>query len=106
MSERLLDYNPVTGEKQWFREDEDGECFIRYEQDTAPVLDFNKEQQANNDLDRRSDHWHAAKIPNSILMEWVVKHGVQFWNPAHKDGVKRLLNDPDYRYLRVNHFIM
>lgn len=104
--EKLLDYDPVSGMKEWISTDEDtGEVRIRYEQDVQPFLDYNKEMQADG-FDKRSDMWHAAKIPNVILMEWAVKHGVQAWNPEHKDGVRRLLNDPDYRYLRVNHFII
>ena len=104
--ERLLDYDPVSGEKQWFSEDDNGECFIRYEQDISAVLDYNKERQANNDLDKRAEMWHAATIPNVILMEWKNKHGVEFWNADHKAGVKRLLNSDEYRYLRVNNFII
>lgn len=103
--EQLLDYCAVTGEKQWFSTDEDGNSFVRYEQDVSKTLDHNKEAQADG-FDKRSDVWHAAKIPNVILMEWAVKYGVKFWDSSHQDGVKKLLNHPDYRYLRVNHFII
>lgn len=107
MTERLFDYDPLTGMKTWFSSsDEDGGTWrFRYEQDTTPVLDANKEQQAEG-FDRRSNWWHAARIPVGIQMEWLVKHGVRAWDKNHAEGVKRLLNDPDYRYLRVNHFIM
>lgn len=104
LSESLLDYDPLTGAKEWFSEDADGNCFVRYEQDISANLDFNKESQANGDLDKRSDMWHAANIPNLILMEWKNKHGVEFWNKDHADGVKRLLNSDEYRYLRVHNF--
>jgi hypothetical protein len=40
------------------------------------------------------------------MYEWATRHGVEMWNPAHKDGVKKLLNHPDYRYLRVREFII
>lgn len=104
--ELLLDYDPASGLKEWISTDETtGESFIRYEQDVSANLDFCKEQQANG-WDKRADMWHAANIPVTIQMEWLVKHGVELWNPNHKEGVKRLLNDPDYRYLRVHHFIM
>lgn len=108
MSERLFDYDPATGLRTWFSSsDEDGGTWrFRYEQDDmSPLLDQNKSSQADG-FDKRSDMWHAAKIPVGIMYEWKAKHGVEVWNPAHKDGVRRLLNDPDYRYLRVNHFIM
>ena len=90
---------------EWFSTDSDGNSFIRYEQDTSAITDFNKERQAES-FDKRSDMWHAATIPNVVLMEWAVKHGVQFWNPDHREGVKRLLNSNEYRYLRVKNFII
>jgi len=91
---------------EWISTDEEtGETFIRYEQDASPILDYNKEMQAES-FDKRSDMWHAAKIPNIVAMEWMTKYGVQMWNPAHKDGVRKLLNSNEYRYLRVHEFIM
>ena len=104
--ELLLDYNPVTGMREWISTDEDGNSFIRYEQDVSAVLDHNKEMQANNDLDRRSDMWLAARLTDGIMLEWKSKHGIEAWNPDHAEGVKRLLNSNEYRYLRVNNFIM
>ena len=107
MTERLFDHDPLTGMTTWFSSsDEDGGTWnFRYEQDCGAVLDVNKEAQADG-FDRRSELWHAARIPAVIQMEWMTKHGVCLWDKSHADGVKRLLNDPDYRYLRVNHFIM
>lgn len=104
--ELLLDHDPISGMTEWISTDEEtGETFIRYEQDVSPILDYNKEMQAES-FDKRSEMWHAAKVPNIVAMEWLTKYGVQMWNPAHKDGVRKLLNSSEYRYLRVNHFIM
>lgn len=104
--ELLLDHDPVSGMKEWISTDEEtGEVFVRYEQDVSPILDYNKEMQADS-FDKRSEMWHAAKIPNVVAMEWMTKYGVQMWNPAHKDGVRKLLNSNEYRYLRVNHFML
>lgn len=104
--ELLLDHDPISGMTEWISTDEEtGETFIRYEQDVSPILDYNKEMQAES-FDKRSDMWHAAKVPNVVAMEWLTKYGVQMWNPAHKDGVRKLLNSNEYRYLRVNHFIL
>ncbi len=106
MSERLLDHDSSTGLRTWFSTDDDGDTWrVRYEQDVSSSLDACKEAQAES-WDRREDMWHAAHIPAVILMEWKTKHGVEAWNPNHKDGVRRLLDDPDYRYLRVRHFYM
>lgn len=104
--ERLLDFDPATGMKTWFSSSDDGGTWnLRYEQDASPILDANKESQAE-DFDRRSDMWHAASIPNVVLMEWSTKHGVNFWDKNHAEGVRRLLNSDEYRYLRVKHFII
>ena len=105
--ERLLDHNPDTGMKTWFSssDENEGTWNLRYEQDTSPILNRNKAAQAEA-WNRREDMWHAAHIPSIVLLEWKHKHGVEAWNPNHKGGVRRLLDDPDYRYLRVNHFIM
>ena len=48
--------------------------------------------------------WHAASIPITVQMEWMVKYGVDLMNADHIDGVKRLLNSSDYSYLRRNEF--
>jgi len=107
LDERLLDYDPSTGMKTWFSssDDDGGTWNLRYEQDVSPLLDANKEAQSES-WDKRSDMWHAASIPNVVLMEWITKHGIEYWNPNHKDGVKRLLNSDEYRHLRVREFIL
>ena len=105
-SERLLDYDPVSGMKEWFSYDESTDTTaIRYEQDITEVIDACKAAQ-NEDFDKRADLWHAAHVPVGILMEWVAKYGVRAWDKNHAPAVRRLLNDPDYRWLRVKHFIM
>jgi len=106
MSERLFNYDPATGLRTWFSTDNDGDTWrFRHEQDVTPILDQNKESQADG-FDKRADMWHAARIPTVVLMEWMTKFGVKAWRKDHADGVRKLLNHPDYRYLRVNHFIM
>lgn len=107
MSERLLDFNPDTGLKTWFSSsDEDGGTWnLRYEQDASPLLDQNKESQADG-FDKRADMWHAAKIPAVVLMEWLVKHNCKYWDKNDAPKVKQLLNSSDYRYLRVRNFII
>jgi len=104
--EKLLSYDPLTGMREWFSSDDEGDTWhVRYEQDVSPLLDANKEAQ-NESWDKRDDLWHAASIPNVVLMEWITKHGIEYFNPNHKEGVKRLLNSDEYRYLRVRNFII
>ncbi len=100
----LIDFDRDTGEKMYLCKDADG-FFIRQEHDVSEVIEANK-ADLNEGFDKKGDMWHAARVPIGIQYEWLTKFGIDFWNPAHKAGVMRLLNDPDYRYLRVNHFII
>lgn len=104
MTERLLDHDPSIGLKTWWSTPDEGDTWnLRYEQDTAPVLDANKSQQTDG-FDRRKDMWHAARIPASVLIEWITKYGIDLYNPSHKQGVRRLLNSNEYAHLRTNNF--
>jgi hypothetical protein len=104
--DRLFDFDPETGLKTIFHYDEESDRIaFTYSQEVDPVLDANKASQAET-FGKRGDLWHAARIPVGIQYEWLVKHGVNLWDKNHKDGVRRLLNSSDYRYLRVNHFII
>jgi hypothetical protein len=100
----LIDHDAGTGVSLYLQKDADG-FFLREEHDVTPVIELNKRDQKES-LNKKADMWHAARVPIGIQFEWLTKYGVDFWNPAHKAGVMRLLNDPEYRYLRVNHFII
>lgn len=105
----LIDYDPSTGLKKHMGYDwETDSVLISYDQDKSAVqaiVDANKAAQSES-FDKRSDFWHAAHIPVGVMYEWKVRHGVDAWDPNHKPGVMRLLNDPEYRYLRVRNFII
>ena len=106
MKRELLDYDPLTGIREFFEWDEHGNEYITEEIDrslTKQVIDQNKRIEGTG---MGKDMRLAASIPPEVQYEWLDKFGIEFWNPAHKEGVKRLLNSSDYRYLRVNHFIM
>ena len=107
MTERLFDYDPDTGLKTYFEysDENQGTWKFRYEQDASSILDANKESQAEG-WDKSADFWHAAKIPAIVIMEWITKHGVNLYDKNHAAGVRRLLNSDEYRYLRVNRFII
>ena len=110
----LIDFDRNTGLKKYIGDNPDdpyGVC-VRYEQDAASiqqVIDRNKASQVEG-WDKRSDLWHAAHIPIGVMYEWLTKHGVDAWKYTSceetRRKVNRLLNDPDYRYLRCHNFIM
>lgn len=105
----LIDHCPDTGLQKWMDYDQATDSIlISYKQDkdaAQAILDYNKQMQAES-FDKRSDWWHAAHIPVGVMYEWLTKYGVDAWNPHHRDGVKKLLNSNEYRYLRVRNFIM
>ena len=103
MTKRPFDYDPITGMRTDFVATDDG-FELHYEQDVEPILDHNKAVQNDGQSFKRKDMWHAASIPVSIQLKWLVEHGVDVFNPDHGPAVKRLLNDPEYRYLRTRNF--
>jgi hypothetical protein len=98
----LLDDGSWNGVRKWMRatDEDEGTVQVRYEGfDVPQIIEENRATQSDH-FDKKSEMWHVGHIPTSVMYEWLTKFGVNFWNPHHKDGVKRLLNDPDYRYLR------
>lgn len=98
----LLDDGSWNGVRKWLRStgDDHGSVEVRYEGfDAQPIVEANKRAQ-NEGFDRRADLWHAASIPTSVMYKWLVDHGVNAWNPAHMDAVKKLLNSSEYNYLK------
>lgn len=105
----LLDYDPALGRSKWIASGEDPDTVLvktQFDADhTNAIIDANKAAQIDN-TGRMGDMAHAASIPTSVMYEWLTKFGVNAWNPAHMDGVKKLLNSSDYRYLRVRNIIL
>jgi hypothetical protein len=105
----LVDHVPEQGLKVYHGYDEDTDSvLVKHEfaaAATHQVLDRNK-AVASDGWNRREDMWHAAHIPIQVQFEWITKHGVDCWNPDHKDGVKRLLNSSEYAHCRTRHFII
>jgi len=85
--------------------DDEDSVLVRTEIDDCAVVERNKDLQ-NEGFDRRSEMWHAASIPTSVMFEWLTRFGVNAWNPDHSDAVKTLLNSSDYRWCKVKHIIL
>jgi hypothetical protein len=105
---RFLSHDPTTGAVEDFKYDPDGDvCIIRRRADVEPVIEANKQL---NDI----DGWNAdksmrlaARIPPEVQLLWLQQYGIRAWDKNHRAGVRRLLNDPEWRYLRVGqHFII
>lgn len=112
MNKRLLDYDPFTGVATYHAyDDATRTTYIEEVQDVEPFLEANKATQ-NSDpggamgLSWRSRKqikagwWHVASIPVGVQMQWM-KKGVNLLRKEDWPKVRRLLNDPDWRYLRT-----
>lgn len=99
--------NPVTGNREDYYWDEQEQVITqRTREDVADILESNKRKQSDS-IDARYGKQmlhHVAEIPMSIVLKWKREHGVDVFSsdPEQKRKVKRLLNDPEYRYLRSN----
>jgi hypothetical protein len=102
----LIDHDAARGVRKYIAAgDEPDSVVVRTEIDDGAIVERNKTLQ-NESFDRRGEMWHAASIPTSVMYEWLTRFGVNAWNPAHADGVKKLLNSSDYRWCKVKHIIL
>ena len=104
---RLLDYDPINGVSCWFEQHEDDKVVITHSQEANLIEQaLERNLRDRNDTEKtargiKRDLWKYAHVPAGVQMEWLQKFGVDFWNPHHKREVFRLLNHPDYKYLKT-----
>lgn len=104
MAKRLLDFDPLSGVATYHHYDHmSKQTIIETVQDVSPYLERNKEIQLNGDDKKqiKNNWWHVASIPIGVQYKWMSDHGVNVWNKDHKKAVFKLLNDPDYKYLKT-----
>jgi hypothetical protein len=104
MSRRLLEFDAQTGIAEYHHYDSLADrTVIETVQDVAPILERNKALQRADDRgwSASRDLRRAATIPDIIVLKWRNDHGIDVFNRDHWPAVKRLLNDPEWRYLRT-----
>ena len=102
----LIDHDADRGVRKFIASGEERDSvLVRTEIADEAVVQRNKDLQ-NDAFDRRSEMWHAASIPTSVMFEWLTRFGVNAWNPDHSGAVKKLLNSSDYRWCKVKHIIL
>lgn len=96
MTKRLLDFNPLTGEKTWFQFDAHNEQMtITHEQDVSEALRQAKAMANDGDYSKRgikNDMWHYARVPNTVIIDMKNRFGVDFFNKNHAKRMFELLN--------------
>ena len=105
LSKRIVDYDPWSGVTTTFDYDHaTDKTYIGEEQDVSLLLDKNATHRNDPDYWRQGvkDCWaHVASIPNIIITKWLYEYGVNVYNKDHAAKVKKLLNSPEYRYLKT-----
>ena len=76
------------------------EMAIEHIEDIQPLIDSNKKLQ-QEDHHIKDEFRLSARIPMTVYYEWKNKYGVDLFNPNHKEGVRKLINSPEYRYLKT-----
>jgi len=102
---KLLDYDPLSGVTQYYHYNENtGDWGIESVQDVQPIIEHNKALQNDDGYTShgiKNEMWHYARIPIVIQEKWLKEKGIDVMNKEHWGAVKKLLNDPDYRYLKT-----
>ena len=100
-----MDYDPLTAITTTFEYDEvTDRTTIGREQDVSIILDANKAITNDESISKqgiKSGWWHYAQVPNIVIEKWLNEHGVNFYNKDHQKAVFKLLNQPEYRYLKT-----
>lgn len=93
---------PQGGVHRYITEDADGNTAVATLQNHEAILDKNKAMSTHNDGYSPSREFRrVASIPYGLLAIWREQYGVDVLHPDHRDLLKRLLNDPDYQFLRT-----
>ena len=103
MKWRLLDSNESSSE--YFAYDDETETSYidhRYH-DQASVIADNKAIQGKDSGKICDGELHlVARIPPVIMHKWLVEEGLDVFNKDHAPALWKKLDDPAWKYLRVN----
>ncbi len=108
MGKRLFEYDAERGLRIDYEDMEGGGFALHYSQDVEPVLDFNKAKQlAGRDYYASDpDMWKVASIPVTVHYEWIRRYGTDPLAQGNEKLLERLLNDPEWRYLKTAEVII
>jgi hypothetical protein len=108
---KVLDHDTFTGVTEIFHYDEmTGDVHIESRQDVEPILDQNKALQNDDEYSKngiKNEMWHFASIPIIVQLKWINEYGLEN-DPMRKGNEKllfRLLNSPEWRYLKATNKI-
>ena len=103
---RFLGNDPITGITEYFHfDDMTKEIHIESVQDVEPLLDLNRSMANDEDYTKqgiKNGTWHYASIPTIVQLKWLNEYGSKDWpmKPGNEKLLFRLLNNPEWRYLK------
>ena len=74
---------------------------VKRTSDITANIEHNKAEYQSRRQGREGLGEKVASIPLGVVLEWKEKYGVDIFDRNHQPAVTRLLNDPDYLYLRT-----
>jgi hypothetical protein len=102
MSRLILDHNPLSGESVFFEFDNHtDEVRITHEQDVSKFMDIAHEIAVDDTQTAegiRKDMWRYAKLPNTVMVEMLTKHGVNVFDRNDDAKFFDLLNTEYARF--------
>ncbi len=113
MSRRLIEADRETGTVTWHHYDHETRVTrIETVQDVEPYLRRAQAEKTRADggAGRLTDHdrqqikdgmWLAATIPAVIQHKWLIEHGINVHNPDHHGRMHKLLDSPEWAYLKT-----
>lgn len=106
MQKYKREFNPVSGAwETWYWDAENERFTIKNTWSVGDVLEANK-ALANNTIDRRIGGrmmHHVADIPNGVIVKLKREHNLDVFtnDPSEQRRLRRLLESPEFRYLKT-----
>jgi hypothetical protein len=104
MTKRLITSDSNTGLDTYHEYDPyTDETRIIYESDAQSVLDENRRLANDSEYTKKGikqEFWKYASIPAGIQVKWLFEKGIDIRNKEHGPAIGRLLEDPEYKYLK------
>ena len=98
---RPLDEDNTKVELFWYDEDTQTQHVKTVYKHTDVILDANKSIQGEQaGRDAENHFWEVARIPPSIQHLWL-QEGLDIYNREHGARLMKKLDDPEWKYLRV-----
>lgn len=102
-----FDHDPWTGAVTTFEHDESENRIVFHKTcDVTEIIELNKTRQNDGTGGRTKDghFWHAASIPIEVVEMWKIDYKCDPLRAENWPLLRRLLNDPENRHLRVADF--